>query len=380
MDEMKNLVYKSSDTTSSCSGGVMESRLEKFQIIFNNPTATYHVSDTVYGYGWIVLKEPIFVQSVCLEAIGEAKVEWMTSSDIQASDEEVFNYTTVLPIKGDKDSNDDLLHSGSHYFPFEFSLPPKLPSSFKGKHGRLRYYVRMTITTPGGPHHERTSKFAVISNLDLNKEPDASLPVENDTFEAIGSWCCVSGTVTATLKLEKKGFAVKEAIPVWAEIKNLSTRRICSTQVSLIQNVTYYSFRGRFSESSTLVTIHKGSVAPRGKQTWQRELLSIPTVAPSHLRGCKIIDIQYYIELSIKPAGIARKVKLPLDIVIGTVPVSKLQSPRTSYHPLPSTVNDTSCPFPFFESVSDQVFLTDKLCLQHMIPTAPPWEEDDDIP
>ena len=37
---------------------------------------------------------------VCLEAIGEAKVEWMTSSDIQASDEEVFNYTTVLPIKG----------------------------------------------------------------------------------------------------------------------------------------------------------------------------------------------------------------------------------------------------------------------------------------
>lgn len=35
-----------------------------------------------------------------MEAIGEAKVEWMTSSDIQASDEEVFNYTTVLPIKG----------------------------------------------------------------------------------------------------------------------------------------------------------------------------------------------------------------------------------------------------------------------------------------
>lgn len=35
-----------------------------------------------------------------MEAVGEAKVEWMTSSDIQASDEEVFNYTTILPIKG----------------------------------------------------------------------------------------------------------------------------------------------------------------------------------------------------------------------------------------------------------------------------------------
>ena len=46
-----------------------------------------------------------------------------------------------------------------------------------------------------------------------------------------------------------------------------------------------------------LVTVHKGGVAPRGKQTWQRELLSIPTVAPSHLRGCKIIDIQYCLEV-----------------------------------------------------------------------------------
>ena len=33
---------------------------------------------------------------------------------------------------GDKDNNDDLLHSESHYFPFEFM--PKLPSSFKSKH------------------------------------------------------------------------------------------------------------------------------------------------------------------------------------------------------------------------------------------------------
>jgi hypothetical protein len=31
-------------------------QLEKFQIIFNNPLATYHAGDTVFGYGWVVLK------------------------------------------------------------------------------------------------------------------------------------------------------------------------------------------------------------------------------------------------------------------------------------------------------------------------------------
>ncbi|XP_064602021.1 arrestin domain-containing protein 17-like [Liolophura sinensis] len=360
-------------------------RLEKFQIIFNKPTATYFAGETVYGYGWVVLREPIFVQTVCLEAVGEAKVEWMTSSDIQASDEEVFNFTTVLPIKGDKELDDDaLMHAGSHYFPFEFTLPQKLPSSFKGKHGRLRYFCRMTICTHGGPHHEKCGKFGVISVLDLNAEPDAGLPVENDTFETVGSWCCVAGTVTATLKLDRKGFTLKEAIPVWAEIKNLSSRRITGTQVSLIQNITYYSYRGRFTETIVLVTIHKGSISPRGKQTWHGELLSIPSVPPSHLRGCKIIDCQYILELSIKPSGLARKIKLPLDILIGTVQLQDAQMRRVSYHPLPSppSPTDSSTPFfpMFYDTSSDKVFLTDSSLLQHMLPTAPPWEEDDDIP
>ena len=57
-------------------------------------------------------------------------------------------------------------------------------------------------------------------------------------------------------------------------------------------------------------------------------------------------------QLVIKPAGIARKVKLPLDIVIGTVPINQSQAQRASYHPLPSTVSDSSCPFPFFENNS----------------------------
>lgn len=44
-------------------------QLEKFQIIFNNPSAIYNAGDTVYGYGWAVFKEPLHVQSkyMCTE-------------------------------------------------------------------------------------------------------------------------------------------------------------------------------------------------------------------------------------------------------------------------------------------------------------------------
>jgi len=89
-----------------------------------------------------------------------------------------FKVHDVIIVSGEKDTSDGaVLHSGSHYFPFEFTLPQKAPSSFKGKHGRLRYFARMTICTPGGPHPTRTSKFAVIGCLDLNSEPDAAVSI-----------------------------------------------------------------------------------------------------------------------------------------------------------------------------------------------------------
>ena len=68
-----------------------------------------------------------------MEAIGEAKVEWMTSSDIQASDEEVFNYTTVLPIKGTVKTLYNVIHYNRifnirHIFAGNRSVSIKIPS------------------------------------------------------------------------------------------------------------------------------------------------------------------------------------------------------------------------------------------------------------
>lgn len=38
-------------------------KIDKFQIVFNNPSATYFAGETVYGYGWLVIKDPVYVSS-----------------------------------------------------------------------------------------------------------------------------------------------------------------------------------------------------------------------------------------------------------------------------------------------------------------------------
>jgi len=62
------------------------------------------------------------------------------------------------------------LQAGTHRFPFTFSLPPTLPSSFEGIHGSVRYTAEATMVRPWKFDHKTRSAFTVISLVDLNLE------------------------------------------------------------------------------------------------------------------------------------------------------------------------------------------------------------------
>lgn len=66
--------------------------------------------------------------------------------------------------------NSQSLEDGKHDFPFIFSLPHKLPSSFDNKHGHIRYSAKSRVFTFCGKD-ERTKKiFKVYSPINLNDE------------------------------------------------------------------------------------------------------------------------------------------------------------------------------------------------------------------
>ena len=58
--------------------------------------------------------------------------------------------------------NGPMLYPGIHNFPFSFTLPPNIPSSFESKYGHVRYQVRgkyMIHTVPaplkGAPYIQK---------------------------------------------------------------------------------------------------------------------------------------------------------------------------------------------------------------------------------
>ena len=60
--------------------------------------------------------------------------------------------------------------SGRQIYPFEFTLPEELPSSFEGAHGYVRYFCKVTVERPWKFDQNVKKGFSVLSQLDLNRE------------------------------------------------------------------------------------------------------------------------------------------------------------------------------------------------------------------
>lgn len=67
------------------------------------------------------------------------------------------------------------LPAGHYEYPFQFQLPASLPSSFEGAHGNVRYFLKSTIDKPWKFDHVTKRPFTIISNMDLNLVPAASV-------------------------------------------------------------------------------------------------------------------------------------------------------------------------------------------------------------
>jgi len=69
------------------------------------------------------------------------------------------------------------LAAGHHVYPFTFTLPPNLPSSFESHIGNVRYQLKAKIDRPWKCDDQVKKMFTVISILDLNNEQMAMVSI-----------------------------------------------------------------------------------------------------------------------------------------------------------------------------------------------------------
>jgi hypothetical protein len=124
--------------------------------------------------------------------------------------------------------------SGKSIYPFAFTIPFGIPSSYVGKAGQV-YYCAEVLLRCGKSDRKQRFPFSVNGILDLNHEPGVTQALDVRKYKSICCFCCRSGPVGFLLKVHKKGYVPGEPIRFAVEMNNQSTRKITGITLSLVQ-------------------------------------------------------------------------------------------------------------------------------------------------
>ncbi|CAB1318756.1 unnamed protein product [Coregonus sp. 'balchen'] len=153
-----------------------------FDYLNDNNVPVYSGGDSVSGRVIIEVTGEVRVKTLNITARGVAKVRWTESRNAGANTAYTQNYTeeveylnhsdTLIGEERDEDSPEEaltVLNTGLHEFAFSFLLPQMpLATSFEGKHGSVRYWVRAELYRPWLLPFKVKKEFTVFEHIDIN--------------------------------------------------------------------------------------------------------------------------------------------------------------------------------------------------------------------
>ncbi|CAL8279720.1 unnamed protein product [Boreogadus saida] len=319
------------------------SKVKAFAIYFDNLNEhnlpVFSGGDQISGRVVVEVTEEVRVRSLNIHARGVAKVRWTESRNTGANTAYTQNYTeeveylnhydNLIGEERDDESPDEgftVLCTGVHEFAFSLNLPQMpLATSFEGKHGSVRYWVKAELQRPWLLPVKVKKEFIVFEHIDINT-PLLLAPQAGTKEKTLCCWFCASGPISISAKIERKGYTPGESIQIFAEVENCSSR-VVVPKAALYQTQTFYA-KGKGKQIQQLVSNLRGDPLAQGKsQSWEGKSLKIPPVSPSII-DCPIIRVEYALVVYVDvPGGLNLNLSLPL--VIGTIPLHACSS-RTS--------------------------------------------------
>ncbi|KAK7120924.1 hypothetical protein R3I94_020794 [Phoxinus phoxinus] len=312
--------------------GKVKNFFVSYECLNDSNVPVFASGDFVSGRVIIEVTGEIRVKSLNIHAKGLAKVRWTESRNAGSNTAYTQNFTEEVEYLNHRDvlighDRGDLRNiAGRHEFPFSLELPQTpLATSFEGKHGSVRYWVKAELHRPWLLPMKTKKEFTVFEHIDINT-PLLLSPQAGTKDKTLCCWFCTSGPVSLSAKIERKGYTPGESIQIYAEIENCSSR-VVVPKAAIYQTQTFFA-KGKIKEIKQLVANLRGDPLPSGKtETWDGKMLKIPPISPSIL-DCSIIHVEYSLMVYVDiPRAVNLTLNLPL--VIGTIPLHSFGS-RTS--------------------------------------------------
>ncbi|KAJ8339457.1 hypothetical protein SKAU_G00362430 [Synaphobranchus kaupii] len=304
---------------------------------------------------------PSSVPSIKVNCLGSCGVSNKMNDTSWAVEEQYFSSTLSVADKG-------TLAQGEHSFPFQFLIPASAPTSFEGPFGKITYRVKAVIDTSRFSKDYKAQKpFYLLNLLNLNEVPEIEQPSLAVMTRKFTYLLVKTGTLMLKARSDLRGYTPGQVIKLATEIHNKSGKDTGCVLASLIQKVTYKTKRAIY-DLRTIAEV-EGAGVKAGKHAEWKEQIIVPPLPQSALTGCSLIEIDYFIQVSLKSPDAV----VTLPIYIGNIAVNLTPSRPTPPTPAPRTVPPCTAPRPTPRASPGG--LTPSASPGGLTPSAPPAEE-----
>ncbi|XP_006631145.2 arrestin domain-containing protein 3-like isoform X1 [Lepisosteus oculatus] len=285
-----------------------------------NESNTFSSGDFISGRVIIDVTGNVNVQLLTISAKGRADVWWSErngeNDDTYSANEKYFKIKNVL-IQSSSGRN--VVLSGTQVYPFTFQIPhEELPSSVKGRHGSVRYWLEAKLHRPWRLSKTVKMDLAVVKHIDVNSL-ELLAPQLLTADKTLCCWFCSSGPVSLSARIERKGYTPGDSVSIFAEIENHSSREV-KPKAALQQIQTFYATMKTQTVTTEIACVKGKPISAGGRETWCGRLLDIPLDTTMSVLNCKIMKVEYSVLVIVDiPCATALKVVFP--VIIGTIPL-----------------------------------------------------------
>ncbi|XP_071176988.1 uncharacterized protein [Mytilus edulis] len=311
---------------------MMPEKIKSVTVCLEGQKQVYRPGDEVRGY-WTLTSEKEFTTKGVLSTFqGVAFVKWTEYNwNKRFEDDEYISYEVycknTVQLHGRGDTNENI-QPGVYKYPFKYRIPLRLPSSFEGSKGAIRYIIQIRIRRPiPFPDVTRYKCITVLEDIDINeacyKNPqcykkDCQVP------KALGFGN--AGKVELWGKIDRSAYCPGEQIALSIVVKNDSTQNLGKIKAQLMQYVTFIGNAKEEYANSTIKVITSNSELVAGKViNWDNQLILIDGIPATIERPtCQCISVRYVLEVIVSvPLFTGSDMKLIFPVTIGTVPFGK---------------------------------------------------------
>ncbi|XP_055643295.1 arrestin domain-containing protein 2-like [Toxorhynchites rutilus septentrionalis] len=286
-----------------------------------NPLGIFQSGQTLSGCVELRLVKPKKISGFILTLSGNAEAKWSENHDKDTTtytgNEVLLTSESVLvsPSYGETIE----MPAGLHVYNFSCVLPPHLPSSYEGKHGRIRYTASAVLVRPWKFNQSCKVAFTVLRPFDPSQFPELRNSINLEQVITFCCWPCRSRPLLITVGTPMNGYVAGQIVDIVVTLDNRSSVSVFGVTSKLKRTVYFISQRPSKKTkevTETLSTVRSDTYDDNATRCLQK--LEIPCVVPT--TSSSILIINYKLFITIEVDGCHRNPKFQIPIIIGTVP------------------------------------------------------------